>query len=109
MYNLKPHSAFKLLTMAAGYKVFCPVAGFVDAKCGGEGGRGTQRRVRSSAIQKFDLFERRLRTAGGADRADQARHCDQPERKRETHGMERGMEEARRMRKRRRKRTNKKK
>lgn len=37
MYNLKPHSAFKLLTMAAGYKVFCPVAGFVDAKCGGEG------------------------------------------------------------------------
>ena len=23
MYNLKPHSAFKLLTMAAGYKVFC--------------------------------------------------------------------------------------
>ena len=35
MYNLKPHSAFKLLTMAAGYKVFCPVAGFVDAKSSG--------------------------------------------------------------------------
>ena len=54
--------------------------------CGEGGAEG----VRSSAIQKFDLFERRLRTAGGGgDQADQARYCDQPERKRETRGMER--------------------
>lgn len=56
-YNLKTHSAFKLLTMAAGYKVLC--------RC-----HGTGRAARvggTSAIQKFDLFERRLRTARRRD------------------------------------------
>lgn len=59
MYNLKLHSAFKLLTMAAGYKVFCR---WPDSpmRSGGAGGEGEGE---SSAIQKFDLFERRLRTA----------------------------------------------
>ena len=61
MYNLKPHSAFKLLTMAAGYKVFCWSPDSSMRSCGEGGAEG----VRSSAIQKFDLFERRLRTAGG--------------------------------------------
>lgn len=57
-YNLKTHSAFKLLTMAAGYKVLCRYHSERETRRdrGGAGG-GT------SAIQKFDLFERRLRTA----------------------------------------------
>lgn len=60
-YNLKTHSAFKLLTMAAGYKVLCRCLGTGRAaRVGGRGG-GT------SAIQKFDLFERRLRTARRRD------------------------------------------
>lgn len=57
-YNLKTHSAFKLLTMAAGYKVLCHNEEEVARVAGGGG---------TSAIQKFDLFERRLRTARRRD------------------------------------------
>lgn len=71
-YNLKTHSAFKLLTMAAGYKVLCRYHGEREARRdrarGGGVGGGT------SAIQKFDLFERRLRTA--RRRADRGQILD---------------------------------
>lgn len=60
-YNLKTHSAFKLLTMAAGYKVLCRCHGI--GRAARVGGRGEE----TSAIQKFDLFERRLRTARRRD------------------------------------------
>lgn len=63
-YNLKTHSAFKLLTMATGYKVLCRYHGEREARRGFvRVGGGT------SAIQKFDLFERRLRTARRRDGA----------------------------------------
>jgi len=66
-YNLKTHSAFKLLTMAAGYKVLYRCHDEDDdddeerARISARGG------VREGAIQKFDLFERRLRTARRRD------------------------------------------
>lgn len=56
-YNLKTHSAFKLLTMAAGYKVLCRYHGR-RGSARARAGRG--KRKGASAIQKFDLFERRL-------------------------------------------------
>ena len=84
MYNLKLHSAFKLLTMAAGYKVFCrwPDSPMRSGVVRGEG-------VESSAIQKFDLFERRLRTARGRGRRirpDSATDEREREREREREG-----------------------
>lgn len=63
-YNLKTHSAFKLLTMAAGYKVLCRCR---DAEESAWERGEEEERGRIGAIQKFDLFARRLRTARRRD------------------------------------------
>lgn len=68
-YNLKTHSAFKLLTMAAGYKVCATTGGGKGEGGGGGGGTGDERaRFKSLIYLRGDCGRHDGATAGRSGR-----------------------------------------
>lgn len=68
-YNLKTHSAFKLLTMAAGYKVLCRYHSERETRRGSWGSGEGQARFKSLIYLRGDCGRHDGTTAGrsGAD------------------------------------------
>lgn len=69
-YNLKTHSAFKLLTIAAGYKVLCRYHGEREARRGSRGLQEGRARFKSLIYLRGDCGRHDDATARGRSGAD---------------------------------------